>query len=87
MCSFSKRFSKLIGNLILKANNYCVNFENYSYLWLDDRDFYMQSFLRYGHPLTIEEYENMSLDDTYAPPTVSPTMEQFKEQVNHFYFD
>jgi len=58
-----------------------VNFENYSYLWLDDRELYMQHFLRYGHPLSMEEYENMSQDDTYAPPVVNPTMEQFKEQV------
>jgi len=41
----------------------------------------MQHFLRYGHPLSIEEYENMSLDDTYSPPIVNPTMDQFKEQV------
>lgn len=41
----------------------------------------MQHFLRYGHPLSIEEYENMSIDESYAPPVVSPTMEQFKEQV------
>lgn len=58
-----------------------MNFENYSYLWLDDRELYMQHFLRYGHPLSIEEYENMSIDESYAPPVVSPTMEQFKEQV------
>jgi hypothetical protein len=44
----------------------------------------MQHFLRYGHPLSIEEYENMSLDDTYAPPIMSPTMDQFKEQVGTY---
>lgn len=29
----------------------------------------------------MEEYENMSMDDSYTPPVVSPTMDQFKEQV------
>jgi len=46
----------------------------------------MQHFLRYGHPLSIEEYENMSLDDTYSPPIVNPTMDQFKEQVYINYY-
>jgi len=29
----------------------------------------------------MEEYENMSLDETYSPPVVNPTIDQFKEQV------
>ncbi|XP_050527559.1 dynein beta chain, ciliary isoform X2 [Daktulosphaira vitifoliae] len=73
-----------VSRVIEKANNYCLNFENYSYLWLDDRELYMQHFLKYGHPLSMEEYENMMIDDTYAPPIVNPTMKQFKEQIDNF---
>ncbi|CAH1732929.1 unnamed protein product [Aphis gossypii] len=84
ICDMKDDIMNTVTRVIREANDYCVNFENYSYLWLDDRELYMQHFLRYGHPLSIEEYENMSLDDTYSPPIVNPTMDQFKEQIDNF---
>jgi hypothetical protein len=54
----------------------------YSYLWLDDREFYMQQFLTYGRQLTADELELVALDDDGAPNLSPPNMEMFREQVS-----
>lgn len=60
-----------------------MKFESYSYLWLDDREMYMQQFLTYGRQLTGEEFDLILLDDASAPQPTAPEIDQFKEQVNH----
>ncbi|KAK7573934.1 hypothetical protein V9T40_011125 [Parthenolecanium corni] len=73
-----------------EAKEFSVKFETYSYLWLDDREMYMQQFLNYGRQLTAEEFDLILLEDASAPPLNPPTIEQFKEQIDTFenlYFD
>lgn len=65
----------------LQANEFSHSFETYSYLWLDDRECYMQQFLTYGRQLTADELELVALDDGTAPKPNPPNMELFREQV------
>lgn len=41
----------------------------------------MHQFLTYSRQLSTEEIELILLEDASAPRTVSPTIEQFREQV------
>jgi dynein heavy chain len=70
--------------LPFQAKEYSHGFETYSYLWLDDRDTYMQQFLSYGRQLTADELELVALDDDMAPKPSPPNMELFREQVEVF---
>lgn len=69
------------------AIDYIKKFDEYSYLWLDDRQEYLRQFLLYGRQLTPEELdilkdENRAGEIKQTPPTT----EQFKEQID-FYED
>ena len=64
-----------------QANEFSQGFESYAYLWLDDREAYMQQFLTYGRQLTPEEQELLALEDNTAPKPCAPTKDLFREQV------
>ena len=61
-----------------KAMDYRNSFDNYSYLWVDDRNEFMRQFLLYNHVLTAEEIEAHADEGVPENP---PTLAQFKEQV------
>jgi len=65
-----------------QAKEFSHGFETYSYLWLDDREFYMQQFLTYGRQLTADELELVAIGDDGAPNPNPPSMELFREQVS-----
>ncbi|XP_039284796.1 dynein beta chain, ciliary [Nilaparvata lugens] len=70
---------------INEAIKYCSAFEQYSYLWLDDRDLFLKQFLTYGHPLTPEECDmEGKLDDEGLPllKECPPKLEAFKTQID-----
>ena len=67
-----------VQNVMNKACEYRNSFENYSYLWMDDRNEFMRQFLLYNHVLTTEEIEAHAEDGV---PECPPTLDQFKEQV------
>nr|CAI5851783.1 unnamed protein product [Callosobruchus analis] len=75
---------KSIDKVIEEAYQFSDNFDNYSYLWLDDRHEYLYQFLNYGRQLTFEELEYISLKDSLAPKPSPPRMEQFREQIDNF---
>lgn len=54
----------------------------YAYLWLDDRQMYMQQFLMYGRQLNMEELELVAMGDACAPDPVPPSLKNFQEQVS-----
>ena len=54
------------------------SFDNYAYLWVDDRNEFMKQFLTYGHVLTTEEIEAHAEEGVPESP---PTLDMFKEQV------
>jgi dynein heavy chain len=67
---------QLVMNL---AYEYTMRFEQYAYLWEDDRQDYLNQFLKYGHQLTAEEIESKNLgEEPIATPAV---LDQFKEAV------
>ena len=65
-------------DMIHKANEYRNSFDNYSYLWVDDRGEFMRQFLLYNHMLSAEELDLLAEGTLPESP---PTLAQFKEQV------
>ncbi|XP_058061407.1 LOW QUALITY PROTEIN: dynein beta chain, ciliary-like [Anopheles bellator] len=65
------------------AEKYVKQFDNYNYLWLDDRDSVLAQFLKYGRPLTQDEMEMLLSADTPLRE-VAPTLEQFKAQIDSY---
>ena len=67
-----------VQTIMSKAQEYRNSFDNYAYLWVDDRKEFMRQFLLYNHVLTTEEIEAHAEDGV---PECPPTLDQFKEQV------
>ena len=70
-----------VSNAIDKALEHRSSFDNYAYLWVDDRQEFMHQFLCYGHVLTAEEIEQAGEEGV---PKTPPTLTQFKEQVDSY---
>ncbi|WAR03796.1 DYHC-like protein [Mya arenaria] len=70
-----------IHNIMNKSMEYRNSFDNYAYLWVDDRNEFMRQFLLYGHVLTTEEIEQHAEDGVPENP---PTLKQFKEQIDTY---
>ena len=60
---------------------YRNSFENYAYLWVDDRQEFLRQFLLYGHVLTPEEIETAGEEGVAETP---PSLVQYKEQVDTY---
>ncbi|KAL4716849.1 hypothetical protein ACJJTC_012660 [Scirpophaga incertulas] len=75
-----------IEKVIEDANEYCKTFENYAYLWLEERDAIMEIFLTYGRILQPEEIDRIGSEDKDNPPPTPcpPKMEAFREQIDQF---
>ena len=69
-------------DMIQKAIEYRNSFDNYAYLWVDDRNEFMRQFLLYNHTLTADELDALSEGNLPESP---PTLNQFKEQVGRVY--
>lgn len=70
-----------VSAAVQKANKHCSIFDQYSYLWIDDRQEFMRQFLLYGHMLTTEELEEGDEEGLTINP---PTLSQFKDQVDSY---
>lgn len=75
--------------VIEDANEFCKTFENYSYLWLEERDAVMEIFLTYGRILTPDEVDKLALEEKDrvegdCPVPCPPKMEGFREQIDHY---
>ncbi|MBN3282111.1 DYH17 protein, partial [Polyodon spathula] len=68
-----------VVNAMRQAQEYQANFDQYSYLWVDDRNEFMQQFLVYGHVITPEEIEAHGEDHV---PKCPPTLEMFKNEID-----
>ncbi|XP_055614548.1 dynein beta chain, ciliary, partial [Uranotaenia lowii] len=69
---------------VREAEEFMQRFENYNYLWLDDRAVVLEQFLKYGRPLTGDEMEMLLCSDTPLRE-VAPTLEQFRAQIDSYY--
>lgn len=67
-----------------EASQFCRNFERYSYLWLEDREYCMDLFLEYGRILDPDEIEMCNNNDPAAPKPTPPTIEAFREMIDGY---
>ncbi|XP_049439851.1 dynein axonemal heavy chain 11 [Epinephelus fuscoguttatus] len=70
-----------VENVLKKAINYQTKFDCYTHLWQDDRNEFLRQFLLYGRLLTAEEMETYGADALCESP---PTIDNFKEQIDHY---
>lgn len=69
------------------AVDYVKKFEEYSYLWLEDRQEFLSQFLLYGRQLSPDEADLVKDEQRASEVKESPpTIDQFKEQID-FYED
>ncbi|KAM6240342.1 dynein axonemal heavy chain 9 isoform 3-T3 [Spheniscus humboldti] len=61
--------------------DYRSSFDQYSYLFGDDRKEFCRQFLLYGHILTAAEIEAHAEDGV---PEMTPTLQQFREQIDSY---
>ncbi|XP_070187600.1 dynein beta chain, ciliary-like isoform X2 [Littorina saxatilis] len=70
-----------VHTIMTKATEYRNSYDNYAYLWVDDRNEFMRQFLLYNHVLTAEEIEAHADEGVPENP---PTLAQFKEQIDTY---
>ncbi|XP_038108194.1 dynein beta chain, ciliary isoform X2 [Culex quinquefasciatus] len=69
---------------VREAEEYTQRFDDYNYLWLDDKHSVLEQFLKYGRPLTADEME-MLLSAETPLREIAPTLDQFKLQIDSYY--
>ncbi len=67
-----------------EASQFCRDFERYSYLWLEDREYCMELFLEYGRILDPDEVDMIANSDPSAPKPTPPTIEAFREMIDGY---
>ncbi|KAG8226803.1 hypothetical protein J437_LFUL002849 [Ladona fulva] len=84
-------FEKIISNILYVAQlvqpvalEFSSTFEAYAYLWLDDRQIFLQQFLLYGRQLTPDELDLVTDDVEHNIKESPPSLQQFKEQIDIF---
>ncbi|KAH1023596.1 hypothetical protein HUJ04_012770 [Dendroctonus ponderosae] len=76
--------SQSVDKVMEEACDFCNEFQNYSYLWLEDRHDFLNQILNYGRLLTNEELDLIAMKDASAPKVSPPKMEAFREQIDNF---
>lgn len=69
-----------------EAHSYLREFEEFDYLWLDNRQEFLSQFLKYARLLTPEELDLLADETGPGVKETPPTIQQFKEQID-FYED
>ena len=70
-----------VSSAVAQAIKYRDSYNTYAYLWVDDRQVFLEQFLLYGHVLTQEEIEQAGEEGVPEEP---PTLTQFKSQVDSY---
>nr|XP_020748715.1 dynein heavy chain 11, axonemal isoform X1 [Odocoileus virginianus texanus] len=68
-----------VADVISKVLDFRNTLDMYAYLWVEDRAEFMKHFLLYGPAVSAEEMEPRVNEEV---PEQSPTLEQFKEQID-----
>nr|KAF6455670.1 dynein axonemal heavy chain 17 [Rousettus aegyptiacus] len=76
-----EEMSSIVVSAMKEAEEYQDSFERYSYLWTDDLQESMRTFLTYGRALTPEDLE-MHAEE--AIPKAPPTLAQFQQQIDSY---
>ncbi|XP_073516352.1 dynein axonemal heavy chain 9 isoform X1 [Phyllobates terribilis] len=70
-----------VQNIMTTCSEYRNSFDQFAYLYVDDRKEFMRQFLLYGHVLTPEEIEAHAEDGV---PETPPTLLQFRDQIDSY---
>lgn len=81
LLDMKEEISSRVSTVTDQAIEFRSTYDNYAYLWVDDRQEFMEQFLKYGHVLTAEEVEQAGDEGV---PEAPPTLEQFKQQVDSY---
>ena len=81
LCDMKEEIMSRVNTAVEQAMEHRNSFDNYGYLWVDDRTEFMAQFLKYGHVLTAEEIEQAGDEGVPESP---PTLTQFKGQVDSY---
>lgn len=73
-----------VDKAVEEATQFCGDFERYSYLWLEDREYCMELFLEYGRILDQDEIDLIGSNDPMAPKPCPPTIEAFREMIDGY---
>ncbi|KAB0340770.1 hypothetical protein FD754_022843, partial [Muntiacus muntjak] len=68
-----------VADVTSKVLDFRNTLDMYAYLWVEDRAEFMKQFLLYGPTVSAEEMESHVNEEV---PEQSPTLEQFKEQID-----
>uniref|UniRef100_H3BBD5 Dynein axonemal heavy chain 17 n=1 Tax=Latimeria chalumnae TaxID=7897 RepID=H3BBD5_LATCH len=71
----------LVHDVMKEGLEYRASFDKYSYLWVDDRNEFLQHFLKYGQVLGPEETDSRKDEAAVETP---PTLDHFKQQIDFF---
>lgn len=64
------------------ANDHINAYKNYEYIWITDRDLYLEQYVMYARELTAEEMAKMEESAEFKIKENKPTLDMFKQQVN-----
>ena len=70
-----------VSSVISQGTKYRDSYNTYAYLWVDDRQVFLNQFLVYGHVLTQEEIEAAGDEGVPEDP---PTLDKFRKQVDSY---
>ncbi|XP_071446269.1 dynein beta chain, ciliary-like [Hetaerina americana] len=71
------------SEVIREVVKFSTTFDNYAYLWFDDRQIFLQQFLVYGRQLTPDELDLVTYDAANIKES-PPTLDQFRDQIDMF---
>ncbi|KAK4884537.1 hypothetical protein RN001_000808 [Aquatica leii] len=69
---------------LYQAQEYINNFDEYTYLWIDNRQECLRQFLLYGRMLSVQELEEESDENGPGLKQTPPTIVQFRSQIDFF---
>ncbi|XP_059853521.1 dynein axonemal heavy chain 17 [Delphinus delphis] len=81
LIEMGEELSNLVISAIKEAEEYQDSFERYAYLWMDDPQEVMKSFLIYGHAISPEDWDPQA-EETL--PKMPPTLAQFQQQIDSY---
>lgn len=84
MRSMKSEILEGVDKVVQEAADFCRGFERYSYLWLEEREFSMEMFLKYGRLLEPDEIDLVIAKEPNAPEPNEPTIEAFREQIDNY---
>ncbi|XP_061245817.1 dynein axonemal heavy chain 17 isoform X1 [Bos javanicus] len=76
-----EEISNLVISAVKEAEEYQDSLERYSYLWTDDPQEFMRSFLTYGRAISREDLDSRP-EETL--PKTPPTLAQFQQQIDSY---